>query len=322
LKGGVYAPPYFKHTNKIMAGRPKSVTLKKEPNEGVLADLNTRFVYVLVAENEKRGMVYDGMSNRPASEPKYKPYRNLLRECSILWDGSDGKPAGRRKLRYYDGCNTLFADEQPTDEKTIEKYMANTRQLFFLQGELVCYGYDTMLKKYLDMASFNESSEYRIPSIAPIYRMVDIEKIGEKENEMLDALETALRYAKENSYAKMIIHANYLGIPEIDGQTQNRLSEKSLRSLYRKEASRDPEKFIESYTDRSIEVKYWVEKSIENGTISTSIIPNMACWGSQGTPICDLSGVKTPTGIVDKIVEFSRLAEGEEFVLQLQSLYK
>lgn len=303
------------------ASRPKSVTLKKQSEEA-LFDLNTRYVYVLVEENQKRGMVYQGLTNMPAPEAKYKPYRNLLRECSILWDGSDGKPAGRRKLRYYDGCSTIFADEQPIERETIEKYMANTRQLFFLNGELVCYGYDTMLKKYLDMASFNDNSPFRIPTISPIYRMVDIEKIGEKENEALDALETALRYAKENSYQKMVIHANYLGIPEIDGQTQNRLSEKSLRALYRKEASRDPERFIDSYTNRSIETRYWVEKSLENGTISTSIIPNMACWGSQGTVICDLSGIKTPQGVVEKIVEFSQLAEGEDFVLQLQSLYK
>jgi hypothetical protein len=179
-----------------------------------------------------------------------------------------------------------------------------------------------MLKKYLDMASYNENSPYRIPNIRAKYRMVDIEKIGEMENEKLDALETALRYAKENSYQKMVIHASYLGISAIDLQTQTKLSEKSLRSLYRKVASEDPNKFIESYTDRSIEIKYWVEKSLENGTISTSIIPNMACWGSQGTPICDISGIRTPTGVTDKLVEFSQLAEGEEFALQLQALYK
>lgn len=304
-----------------MTKAEKKITLSKE-EEKSLNDLNMRHVYVLVQENQQRGMIYHGLTNQPVKEQKYKPYRNVLLQSSIIWKGGDGFPAGRRILRYYDGCTTIFADQQPQDKETIDKLIANTRQLAFDKGELVVYGYDDMLVQYLDMCSYNAESKHRINKIEAIFRPVDVEKIGEEENEKLDALETALRYAKDNPYQKMVIHANYLGISEIDLQTQNKLTEKSLRSLYRKKASENPELFINSYTNKSIETKYWIEKSIESGVISTTKIPNMACWGSQGTPICDLSGIKDHFAIVTKLVEFSQLAEGEDFLLQLQSLYK
>lgn len=295
---------------------------KEQPKTNDADALTRRHVYQAVETNPPRGMVYEGMSSRPAPEPKYKPFRNLLKRSTIIWDGSDGKPAGRRILRYYDGCTTLFVDEQPIDKETIDGFVANTRPLALVQGEVVVYGYDTMLIKYFDMCSYNRDSPYRIPTVEAIFYKVDSDQIGDIENERLDELETALKFAKETPYKKMVVHGTHLGILEIDLQTQNKLTENSYRALYRAEALANAKEFIRTYTDRSIEVKYWVEKSIENGSISTTMIPNMACWGAKGTPICDISGVKSGSGVVEKIVEFSQMAEGEDFVLQLQALYR
>lgn len=299
----------------------------KEVETEQLSDINTKYVYVLAEKNEKRGRVYDEMG-MPRGENDYKPRRNLLLKSSINWlggkdpfSGKDRRP-GRHLIRYYDGCTTLFIDDQPKDKETIDQLVTNTREMSFLHGYISIYGYETLLKQYMDWCSYNGDSPYKIPTTETIFILLDSEKASKVEAEQLDLAEQAMKLAKEAKKAKMMIHAQYLGVPFLDEKTGNDRSEEAIRTSYRMVAKNDPAKFIRSYNDKSIETATYIDTAMKTGTISTTMIPNKAVWSANGSIICDISGIKSHEGIAAKLLEFAQMPDGGAFDDQLRSLYK
>ena len=306
-------------------GKVKVDTLRFD-DINVLPDINTKYAYVLAQENEPRGRVYDE-TGAPRGEVKYKPYMNALLRSSINWDGTadpySGKPrsAGRHLIRYYDGCTTLFMDDQPKDKETIEQLIQGTRDVVFAHGYYFVYGYDSMLKTYLDWASYNENSEYRIPTVPVKWKMVDTEKNSENDSLLLELEDKARDLAKSATYKKMLMHGRYLGIQQVDDITGQPLSEKVFRIEYRKFAKNSPKHFVTSYNDKSIEVATWITDAIDTGKISTSKLPNHAIWSKGESVIMELGGLKSADLIVNKLAEFTLLEEGADFLEQLRALY-
>ncbi len=280
-------------------------------------DIDKRYMFELAEENLEREIPVIGMIGQKASpEPhkRFKPYLNIVFTSQIIWKGQ------RRGIRYYDGCTSIFIDEQPRDKDEIAELIAQTRRRHFSDGKFGCHGDEKMLLQYMFICSWNANSPFRTRTANAIFVGVDNAKRATAESLKLDQTEEALRLAKEASFDKMKIHANYLDIPLEDYDSGNELSEDEIRSHYRKRALRDSANFIESYGNKKIEIKYYVDKALKNGLIKVS--GNNAVWGNSGSVIMDLSGMKTHEGISEKLFEFSQLSEGEEFLIQLQALYK
>lgn len=294
--------------------------------EEILPDLNTRYAYVIASKNDKRGKVYDEHGNQ-RHENEYKPYLNVLLESSIVWKGEEDpfskKPraAGRHKIRYYDGCTTLFVDDQPKDKETIDSLIKGTRDIVFNYGYVFVFGYDSLLKMYMDWCSYNENSPYRVPSVDIKFKNVNTEKNLQQEGDLLEIEDTARDYAKTASDKKMRIHAIYLGIALEDQVTNQPLSNAAVRVEYRKAAKADPKEFIRSYNDKTIEVRTWVREALNTGTISTTLIPNKAVWSKSSSIIEDISGLRDTENIIDRLVEKSQTEDGGDFLTQLKSLY-
>lgn len=311
-------------------------TKVKTPTKKVVTevqDLSQRFMYVLAEKNEPIGGVFNARTNKSTTESPYKPYRNLLLTGSILWDGSDlkideangkiiaGFHKGKRYICYYDGCSSIFVDEQPQDSVTRKRLIESTKQIAFQNGYLTVFGYETMLKKFCDIVSWNGNSEYRLPSSPVVFLNVDSETEKATIADSLDNLEKALQLAKEASDMHVLVHGRYLGVPELDTITDNPLSQNAIRTLYRKKAMENPDDFIKSYSDKSISIKYFVEKAIEAGEINTNTNTNKAVWRKSGQIITDISGIKSEEGKRVALVEFAQSIEGEEFTMQLKALY-
>lgn len=300
--------------------------------EDILPDINTRYAYVLSVANEKRGKVYDENGNN-RDEIKYKPSLNLLCKSSIVWDGSPDpftkdstgkqKPRakGRHQIRYYDGCTTLFVDDQPREKEIIDQLLSASREFTFDYGYLFVYGYDVMLKIYCDWCSYNEDSPYRIPKANSIFKSVNTEKQSKAEEDILELEDNAREYAKNVPVKKMKIHAKYLGIPFEDSITQQPLSDAAIRTEYRKAAKANPASFIKSFKDDSIEVSTWVTEALKTGEITTNLIPDKAMWTKNSVEICELNGLKSQNLVVDRITEFMLTTEGSDSLAQLKVLY-
>lgn len=295
-------------------------------------DTERKYMFQLAGENLERELpVYEVVNNRanPLPGKKFRPSNNIVYTSQIVWpDGlkdpwsSKERKQGRYIIRYYDGCTTLFIDEQPQDRQTIEQLMKQTKNRFFLEGKFGCYGDETMLLTYLNICSWNGDSPFKTRTSSTVFMPVDRRKMATQESERLDATEKALELAKNASEQKMKIHALYLGIPMKDYDSDNDLTPEEIRSLYRKKALADADGFIKSYGNKAIEIKYYISKALETAIIDVKFNPNVAVWGSSKNKICDISGLKSHEAIGEKLFEFSQLPEGEEFLIQLKAVYE
>lgn len=273
-------------------------------------------MFELADENPVRNHpVIDMHSMRPAPHKPFKPYQNLVFTSMIIWKGQ------RRMVRYYDGCDSIFADEQPKEKDVIEQFSKQTRRREFIDGKFGCYGDERMLLLFLYIASFNVDSEFRTRTASPVYRPVDATKKATAEAKRLDDAEKALELAKNALPAKMMIHADYLGIPLEDYDSGNKLSESEVRTAYRLSALRDPKPFTESYGNKALEIKFYIKKGLQDGLIDTLANPNEAQWKSSGRRICDISGLRSFAAVLERLFEYSQVEDGEEFKVQLTSLF-
>lgn len=198
-------------------------------------NVDTRHCYVLAVKNEKRGMTYDEKNNL-RKDLEYPKQRNVLLRSSVIWpkgtkDPFTGKERahGKYLIRYYDGCSTLFVDDQPKERETIEQLVRSTKEQYFINGFWYVNDYDTMLKTYADWCSWNEHSLYRVPSIEPIFKLLDVETDSKIEAASIDEMEKALELAKKADKKKMLVHAKFLEVPTIHYITGQPLKEDSIR---------------------------------------------------------------------------------------------
>lgn len=264
---------------------------------------------------ERQHPVVDMHLHRPIPHKPFIPYRNLVFTSLIVWKGQ------RRAIRYYDGCDTIFIDEQPKEKETIDQFIRQTQRRQFVDGKFGCYGDERMLLLFLFASSFNAHSEFRTRSADMVYIPSDASRKATADSLKLDMIEQALNLAKNAPYSKILIHSDYLGIPLEDYDSGNALTEKEVRTAYRLQASRDAKGFIDSYGNKALEIKYFIKKALSTGIIDTTTNPNKAVWKTSGREICDISGLKSFAALLDRIFEFSQLEEGEEFKVQLIAIY-
>lgn len=278
-------------------------------------DTKKKYAFQLAEENmEFEHPVFDMRTKKAVPHKKFKPYQNLVFTSQIVWKEE------RANLRYYDGCTTIFVAEQPKEKDVIDQLCKQTKPRNFLEGKLIVEGTEKWLLIYLMICSWNAESPFRTSSANQIFVSLDTEKLVNSETLRLDQIEEALGLAKSATKTKMMIHGSYLGIPTIDWSTSNELTEKEFRMEYRKMASREPAKFIESYGNQTLEIKYYIEQALQKGTINNKFNPNKATWGSANTEICDISGLKSNEAISQRLFEFSKTELGEEFVIQLKAI--
>lgn len=280
-------------------------------------DPSTKYMFELAEPNIEREMpIIDVREKRPVPHQKFKPYQNIVLSSQIVWN------AQRVNIRYYDGCDSIFVSQQPKDKDVIDQFIKQTRVRPFWEGKFGTMGDEKMLLRYLLICSWNGLSEFRTRTANSVFVPLDKSKQALVESSKLDQTETALSYAKEATETKMMIHAHYLGIPTIDYDSGNELTPKEIRIEYRKRALKDSANFIDSYGNKNIEVKYYIDKALEKGLISNKFNPNKATWQKSNSVICDISGLRTNEAIAAKLFEFSQTEEGEEFKIQLTSLFQ
>lgn len=282
-------------------------------------DPKKKYMFELAVENMEREMpviISEGQRSYPAKHRRFKPFQNIVLTSQIIWEGQ------RRNIRYYDGCTSIFIDQQPKEKEEIDQLIAQTRKRNFLEGKFGCYGDERQLLLYLNICSWNANSPFRTRSADSIFVSIDAESRADKETIKLDQTEEALKKAKDASEIKMRIHASFLGIDLMDWDSEAEKTEKQLRTEYRRVAISNPEEFIKSYGNKDIELKYYIDKALEKGWLTSKENPNNLCWKTSGRKVLDISGLKSTESISQKAFEFAKMEDGAEFVLQLQALFK
>lgn len=279
-------------------------------------DPKLKYMFELANQNPLRQLpVIDMHLMRAIPHKPFIPYRNIVMTSQIIWKGQ------RRGIRYYDGCDTIFIDEQPKEKETIQSFIQQTQRRQFIDGKWGCYGDERMLLLFMLASSFNGESLFRTRTSDVVYIPVNAEKKLTQEAKRLDQIEQALELAKNATDKKMFIHADYLGIPLEDYDSGNALNPEEVRTAYRLEAARDAKRFTESYSNKALEVGYYIKKALAAGLIDTTSRPNKAIWKSSGGEICDISGLRSFDVISERLMEFSQTEPGEEFKIMVTALY-
>ncbi len=274
-----------------------------------------KYVFELATQvHPRRHPVMNVRTNRPVEHRKHTPVTNLVFTSGIIWNGR------RRMIRYYDGCDTIFMDKQPKEKEIIDMMNRQTRRREFIDGKFIVEGVERMLLLYLLACSYNAESPFKTPRSYTKFAPVDSEMNTKRETAAMDETEKALELAKKATYQKMRIHGAYLGVPLMDFDSQNEYSEAELRIKYRKKAFESPGEFLKSYGNQKIEIQFFINKALENGIITSKLNPNRATWGSNNKEICDISGLKSPEAISQRLFEFSQTEEGTEFLTQLKAV--
>lgn len=314
------APSKPKEVEVELLGHKYKVKEKSNEYNALTMEFNPdiKYMFNLAEESLPREFPIMEVVNRrtqPIPHQKWKPFQNIVYTSQIVWNNS------RTVIRYYDGCDTLFVANQPKEKDVIDQMIKQTKKRAFLEGKFGCHGDERMLLLYLHICSWNADSPFRTRNSNQIFIPVDKMKIATAESTKLDLMEKAWGFAKEASETKMLIHANFLGIPMKDYDSGNDLTEAEIRVAYRMQASKDPAGFIESYGNKNIEIKYYIDKALKEGLINNKINANKSAWGSSNTEICDISGLKSLEAIGERLFEFSQSDEGAEFLIQLKSIF-
>jgi hypothetical protein len=296
---------------KVIEGSKEHKVLSQE------FDPEKRYVFELANKNPPRALpVMNFRTNKAVDDQPFNPLRNVVFTSQIVWNGR------RRIVRFYDGCETIFFDRQPKEKEVIDMLIKQTQRREFVYGKFSCYGFDRMLLLYLSVCSWNSGSPFRTPRANAVFVSVNNEEKALSELEKLDQSETALAAAKTAKYQKMKIHGAYLGIPLVDYDSGNELTEAELRVKYRMKAHDNAASFMKSYGDEKIEIKFFIDKALETGAIDTKFNPNKATWGVNHAEVCDISGLVSPEAISQRIFEFSQTEDGTEFLVQLKNIAK
>lgn len=313
---------------QIAPSKKEGVITKEEKTLSQIFDTEKKYMFELAVKNpEREHPVFNMVTKRPAQHQEFPPYRNIVLTSQIVWNGkgilSSNIWTGRRMIRYYEGCESIFQDEQPKDKETIDQLIrqTNTSRYAFMEGKFGCYGDERMLLLYLLICSWNGDSEFRTRTAQAIFINSDKNKQAQLDADNLDHIEEALKFAREASEDKMMIHAHFLGIPTTDWDSGNELSSKEIRTAYRKRAREDAKYFIETYGNRAIETKYYIDKALLDGQIDYRTNPNKAVWRQSGAEIGDISGLKSHEAVSDKLFEISQTSDGSEFQIQIKALY-
>ncbi len=298
-------------------GGSPAISLSKEDmileQLGIEIELGRKYMFELVDENPDREYpVIDMREKRNMPKKKHKPFRNMVLTSQIVWGKS------RTIIRYYDGCETIFASDQPKDKDAIDQYIKQTAPRNFLNGLIGIHADEKMLLVYALACSWNAHSPYKTRTSDSVFVARDENMRAISAGNEIDRQEKALTLAKEATKKKMRIHANYLQIATVDWDSGNEYTDDAIRAEYRKYALQNPKTFIDSYNDSSLELKYNIDKALEQGVIKFD--NNKITW-KTGTVIGDSGGMRSHEGISAELMKISQTVEGEEFVIQLNALF-
>jgi hypothetical protein len=245
--------------------------------------------------------------------PPYQP-KKTLPSTEVVYDEDRGMV---RKVRYIDGIDTIFVDEQ--QERKIDEKWANENAWTpeFIYGSLsLLYPQDELkiMRMMLSDKCKNKKTK-RHQGTAHIFELVNTEEASQQTLDMLDEKFKAAGRAREASknFAAIEAHAKYLGIKYKDSFGLDREPMDIIVDYLRK-AEADPATFNKSFDSPMVQASYLVRKALEDGTINVTKVRGEARWSDSDSVITTYDVNKDP---FDQLVDYSTSEAGQKFLKML-----
>ena len=254
-------------------------------------------------------------TNRPSVIFKLRNAPNGKVHIDGIDDVLDPETGVMRRIRLIRGISEIWMDKQEKlDKSFIDK---NRISLTFIQGALICDQVkdEAIIKAARLMNSF-EGNPNRIPGKKRAFYEWN-PAAQEKEAFEKEVLENeAVQLAMNMPFEKVKKHGLYLGISFTDEMGQTR-TENGIRTLYAREAKRDPKRFKETMDGKEVELNYLIRRAILESKIDLGGNTGIIKW-AVGGQICRLPHGRQP---VEYLIEFAMLPtkDSELFVERLQT---
>jgi len=238
------------------------------------------------------------------------PENYFVRNTDVIFDE---ETETERNIRYLEGVNTIFEDEQEHLAETKKKSMPEIR---FVQGILRVPANKTSLVKFLMSSNMYNKKKKRMEHVLPIYTLVNFEEQEEQAINRAEVRMTAMKLAMDAPVEIMYPHAQFLGV-RFKNQFGEDRGDKAIRVDYLGFAETDPETFSNTYNNPIVRVEYMIRKAVGINLIDLSANKGQAIWGDTKKFIAQIPDKADP---IKFLSEFCLTEKGKELYNQLKSM--
>lgn len=280
------------------ATKPATQAEKKKMRNGLYVFTLTEKIQPLIKDVPP----YQPKKTLPPTEVVYDEDRNIV-----------------RKVRYIDGIDTIFVDEQ--QERKIDEKWANENAWApeFVYGSLsLLYPQDELKIQRLMISDRCKNKKIkRNQSATSIFELVNTDEASQQTLDRLDEEFKATSRAREavKSFAAIEAHAKYLGIKYIDSFGLER-EPRDIMVDYLQKAKSDPVTFNKTFDSPIVRASFLVRKAVDEGTINVTKVRGEARWGDSDSVITTYDVNKDP---VAQLVDYSTSEEGQKFLKMLST---
>ena len=240
------------------------------------------------------------------------PENYLIRNTDVVYDHVTGT---EREIRYLEGVNTIWVDEQ---EKLSDSKKKQRPEIRFVWGRLRVPAQKTALVHFLEVTNMNKGNKHRLPESRAIFKLIDEEAIEQANYKKFESEMNATELAKSAPYDIMLPHAKYLGI-NIKDKEGNFISEIALRPLYYNIANKMADLFLKTYNNPTVLSKFIVDRAVEKNLVNLTHIKGQAVWSETKTFIVQIPDGKKPA---EFLAEYCLTEKGRDFYIELKSMVK
>lgn len=238
------------------------------------------------------------------------PENYFLRNTDVIFDEETGT---ERNIRYLEGVNTIFEDEQEHLAETKKKSMPEIR---FVQGILRVPANKTSLVKFLMSSNMYNKKKKRMEHVLPVYSLINFEEQEEIAISKAEIRMTAMKLAMEAPVEVMYPHAMFLGVRQKNQFGEDR-GEKAIRVDYLGFAEVDPETFSKTYNNPIVRAEYQIRKAVGVNLIDLGSVKGQAIWGDTKKFIAQIPDKAEPIRFLS---EFCLTDKGKELYNQLKTM--
>jgi hypothetical protein len=238
------------------------------------------------------------------------PENYFVRNTDVIFDE---ETETERNIRYLEGVNTIFEDEQEHLSETKKKSMPEIR---FVQGVLRVPANKTSLVKFLMSSNMYNKKKKRMEHVLPIYTLVNFEEQEEQAINKAEVRMTAMKLAMDAPVEIMYPHAQFLGV-RFKNQFGEERGDKAIRVEYLGFAEVDPETFSNTYNNPIVRVEYMIRKAVGINLIDLGINKGQAIWGDTKKFIAQIPDKADP---IKYLSELCLTEKGKELYNQLKSM--
>ncbi len=240
------------------------------------------------------------------------PENYIIKNTDVIFDHVTGT---EREIRYLEGVNTIWVDEQ---EKLSDSKKKQRPELRFVWGKMRVPAQKTALVHFLNVSNMNKANPHRMPESRAIFKLIDEDAIEQANYKKFESEMNATELAKTAPYDIMLPHAKFLGI-NVKDKEGNFVSEIALRPLYYNIANKMADTFIKTYNNPSVLSKFIVDRAVERNIINLTHIKGQAVWSDTKGFIVQIPDGKKPA---EFLAEFCLTEKGRDFYVEIKSMVK